>query len=190
MAEDNPDIQSINYLELLKQQAIQQSLAISNSVAPTDPSMAEVAHKIALIQPKNPAALRELAYNSGFTGLMADVYGQMAIEMEAPERLLAVFPAQDAQKRVDALELRLLEAQILCCDQLDVRNPKFNTFMSALRDQSVYLAARTNKDYWRPERDYQAQTLSTAVTEFSDKGQPEAKPRLIERLNPFARRRL
>jgi hypothetical protein len=177
--------------EMLRQDALAKSLAIQAGIAPTTPDMAEVAHKITLLKPTNPSSLLLQIQNSGFSNLMRDMYGAMAMEMEAPERMLAVFPSYAAEKRALFLEYRMLLAEMVCCDQLDVRNPRFFPMTAALKDQVEYQLARTNKDYWTPEREYQAQHLSTSTTRLEEmqRAMPEVarKRGLLSKLNIFGR---
>jgi hypothetical protein len=177
--------------EMLRQDALAKSLAIQAGIAPTTPDMAEVAHKITLLKPTNPSSLLLQIQNSGFSNLMRDMYGAMAMEMEAPERMLAVFPSYAAEKRALFLEYRMLLAEMVCCDQLDVRNPRFFPMTAALKDQVEYQLARTNKDYWTPEREYQAQHLSTSSTRLEEmqRAMPEVarKRGLLSKLNIFGR---
>jgi hypothetical protein len=187
-----PSSGSYSIYDQMRQDLLKYSLAIQAGIAPTTPDMAEVAHKIVLMDSKNPGFIGLQIANSGFSNLMQDVFGSMAKEMEAPERMLAAFPAYAAQKRSLFLEYRMCLAEMLCCDGLDLRNPRYLITTQALSDQFEYQIARTNRDFGTTEREYQAQNLSTSTTKLEEMRQPvvEQKRRrgLMGRLSIFGGR--
>jgi hypothetical protein len=158
----------MNLYDAMRQHILNQSLAIQAGIAPTSPDMAEVAHKITLLQPKNPEALHAQIQMSGFSNLMRDMYGSMAKELEAPERMLSIFPAYAAEKRGLYLDYRMIITEMLCCDSLDLRNPRYFPMLQRIRDQFEYQIARTNRDYGIPEREYQAQSITTNTTRLEE----------------------
>jgi len=178
-------------MEQIRQQAFEKSLAINSRVAPTTPEMAEFGHKAALLAPHNPRMILNQMYESGFSPLMEKIFGQQSIELEAPERTLAIFSAKTIEKRLLYLEYRQHKAKMLCCDQLDIRNPLFHTYNDAVKDQAVYQLSRTNKDNGLTERDYQALNMSSNNTMIDEKQtiiEPQRKKGgILSRLNPFGR---
>lgn len=175
--------------EQIRQRAYAQSLAIATNVAPTDVEMAKVAHKAALLTPHNPRMLLQQMYNSRFSPLMQTIWGAMAIELEAPERMLAQFDSKLVNQRMLYLEYRQHKNMMLCCDQLDVRNPLFMAFNDALRDQAEYQIARTNRDYGVTEREFQATDFTNNTTRIDEQQTviTPTKPKggLLSKLNIF-----
>ncbi len=175
--------------EEIRRRAFEKSIAINCKVAPTDVETAIVAHKAELLRPRNPDMLINQMYASGFTPLMETIWGQMAKELEAPERMLTQFPDKVADKRLKFLEYRQHKNKMLCCDRLDDRNPRFHALNDAIYDQAAYEIARTNTSYGITEREYQATDFTNNKSSIEERQTVVTPPRekggLLSKINIF-----
>lgn len=161
-----------------KVMAITGGIAPNNPYQPDDDAQARLRHKTILMVPRNPDHIFKYIQNSSLSPDAKLKLGSLAKEDEAPERILAMFDKETAERKAWGKKYRVFKTS-LYMDKLDTRNSDYHYVKDALEDNIDYQLSRTNTANGPSERILQDTDLTNNVTTARYEEVPQTKKRGI-----------